>query len=159
MNQDITDNLQLLLNIDCVSPTDAITINAVCSQVLGNAQYISALSNALSGFFKPNSFNVIAEIAQMAIAIIGLAETCTYTSTITSQQFKYVLFVSIYYYLSVEQPDALRLINMSDFRLAFDNAYSLLIIPVQKIQVMEKTMMDSCMSCLGMSSKIDIGKN
>lgn len=156
MNQDISQQVQLLLSIDAVAPNDCVTIISVCSQVLNSSSYIQTLNNTLNPVFSDPTFDLVSEIAQVMLALIKLAQVCTYSNNIPTSQLKYVLWASLYYYLVNSQANLLRKVDLGCIRLAYSNAYELIVIPVENVQILEKTVCDSCMSCFGWSSKVHI---
>lgn len=156
MNQDISQQVQLLLNIDAVSPNDSITIMSVCSQVLNSAAYITTLTNALNPVFNIPTFDLVSEIAQVLLALIKMAAVCTYSQNIPSEQLKYVLWASLYYYLVTNQQNLLRTVDLGSIRLAYSNGFELIVIPVEQVQIVAKTVCDSCLSCFGWSKKTHI---
>ena len=156
MNQDISQQVQLLLSIDAISPNDCIKIMSICSQVLSSNDYVQALKSSLGPIFCDPTFDIVNEIAQIMLALISLSQNCTYASKIKTKQLKYVLFASLYEYLVDNQPDLLRKVDLGSIRLAFSNAFDLIVIPVEKVQIPAKTVCDSCLSCFGWSKLIHI---
>lgn len=151
MNADISNQLQILLNIDGVNANDAITINSICSQILNNKEYTDELCQILNSVFNEPNFDVISEISQVIILLLKLSAKCTFSiSKVSTEQLKYVFYVSLYYYLSSQQPNLFRMIDQGTMRLAFDGAFALIKIPVEVVQIVEKT---CCVSCSGFFSK------
>lgn len=156
MNQDIQQQLQLLLGIDAICPKECVRILSICSQVLNTTNYILKLSSTLDPIFNDPTFDLVSEIAQIMLALVNMAQKCTYSSEIVTFRLKYVLWASLYYYLVNSQSDLLRMVDLGQIRLAFSNSFELLVVPVERVQIPQKTLCDSCLSCFGWSNKIHI---
>jgi len=156
MNADISNQITLLMNVDSIDKSQAPLILADCSQVLNSSTYMTKLTNALLPMFSNPDFDFINDISAVITSILALTNnTVTTGSQIPTANMKYVIFGQIYAFLA-SQPNILKNIDLGIFRVIFSGCWSLLQIQPQSIQILEKTMCDSCMSCLGWYSKIDI---
>lgn len=156
MNETSTQQLTVYLNIDGVNSQDAITINAICSQVIASTEYMAQLTNSLNTLFNAPTFDIVTEIAQVILNLQTLSKNTTYCNTITTTQMKYVLYISLYTYLQQYQQSIFKTIDWGIIRLVWTNAFELVYILPQSVQIMEKTCTDSCSSCLGWSTKVHI---
>lgn len=145
MNESIVNEMKLLYNVYSVKGKERNKIDAICSNVLDNEEYVSRVKKSLDNVFNNDDFNFSSEFTRLILNIININKSVDYYKEISPERMKFILYGVLYYYLLKNQQTFLNQISMGDIRLLYCNSIDLLLLVPETIKVDK----ESCCNCLG----------
>ena len=137
------NELLLLMNVDNLVGGEVVKILAICSNMLNDDTWTAQVKTQLDTLFATPDFDMSVEMAQLIKILLGLSTSISYYKEIALDRMKYVLYASLYNYLSKCQLDALNNVGVGVFRVMFINLWSILEVVPESVKIAKTT----CCSC------------
>ena len=152
MNEQISNQTGLLMDIDKVKGEEKLKVMSVLGSILGSDEYNAELSKELDPLFLNSSFNIFMEMSIVLRFIIKINSKCSFYKEINEGRMKYIMWGVLYSYLLNKQSTYLDSINIGEIRLIYCNSWDLIAIIPETIKILKS----GCFDCLFNNSKIGI---
>ncbi|MET0570932.1 MAG: hypothetical protein ABWZ79_05865 [Pedobacter agri] len=146
MDPTIQREILLITEIDNQKGTEAIKILSICAHVIDCNEYTLEVAQQLNTIFNQPDFNLFTEIGQVAMSLIKLNRRAKYYKDISIERMKYVLYSTLYHYMSKNQLSFFNSLDIGQFRILFSNSWELISVMPDLVQIAKRGFL-SCFSC------------
>lgn len=145
MQSQIQQEVTLLMLIDNVAGTEQVKTLAICAQVLSCADYFKSATTMFEGMFGQSDFDIMVDIGRIVFQLVSLNGQYSFYKEISETRMKYVIYCVLYAYLIRNKSEWLSTQSIGSIRLAYCNAYDLLMVSSDSIKI-AKTECTTCLS-------------
>lgn len=156
MNQDIQNQIQLMMGVDQVNPNDAVIIMQEVSKIIASQALMDKIIEKLKSLFSTPNFDIFTDMAQVLVTMIEIAsQTKSTDAKIEITHMKYIIFAQIYKFL-LDNPEIIKTVDIGQFRLIYNNAFTLLSVIPATIKISKKKLKHIILGCCGLYDAIDV---
>lgn len=141
---DIQRELLLLTEIDNINGSEAIKTLSICSNFLNCDEYMNEVNQLLDNIFVQQDFNLFTEIGHVISSLVRLNNRAKYYKEVPINRMKYVMYSAIYTYMIKNKLDFFNSLDIGLFRLCFSNAWLLVELLPQTVQIMKRSLFSCC---------------
>lgn len=126
MQSEIQREILYMSEIDNQKGSEAIKVLSICANFLSNDDYVKKIKEDLDIIFDSPDFDILYDFSHIIMSVVRANKQANYYKDVKPDRMKYVLYSTIFNYLTKYKNELFNTIDIGKFRVLFNNSFELL---------------------------------